>query len=164
MSPDDPRTTEGLTHESAPLRAVVRECRLTRIENERDVAIHTFAADRMVVGADPRADLVVADPTMSKFHCELRVIEGVCVVRDLGSRNGTLVDRVPILEAPLRSGAILTIGRTQLRFDVGARDVEIPLSQRDHFGRLRGGSVAMRAIYALLEAAAGGISSVLLQG
>ena len=164
MSPDDPRTTEGLTHESAPLRAVVRECRLTRIENERDVAIHTFAADRMVVGADPRADLVVADPTMSKFHCELRVIEGVCVVRDLGSRNGTLVDRVPILEAPLRSGAILTIGRTQLRFDVGARDVEIPLSQRDHFGRLRGGSVAMRAIYALLEAAAGGNSSVLLQG
>ncbi|HTE52468.1 MAG TPA: sigma-54 dependent transcriptional regulator, partial [Kofleriaceae bacterium] len=52
----------------------------------------------------------------------------------------------------------------QLRFDVGARDIEIPLSRRDQFGRLRGGSVAMRAVYALLEAAASGTSSVLLQG
>ena len=46
------------------------------------------------------------------------------LVKDLGSRNGTAVDRVPVLEAPLRDGALLTLGRTQLRFDVGARDVE----------------------------------------
>ncbi|HWM86819.1 MAG TPA: sigma-54 dependent transcriptional regulator [Kofleriaceae bacterium] len=161
---DDPRTTEGLSLTSAPVRALMRECRLTLVEDDRDGEVHTFASERMVVGADPRADLVIADPTMSKFHCELRVIDGVCVLRDLGSRNGTLVDRVPVLEAPLRSGALLTMGRTQLRFDVGARDVEIPLSQRDHFGRLSGGSVAMRAVYALLEAAARGSSSVLLQG
>jgi two-component system response regulator GlrR len=162
-SADDPRTTEGLTLRT-PVRAVVRECRLTVIDGDRDGAVHTFASDRLVVGADPRADLVVADPTMSKFHCELRVVDGRCILRDLGSRNGTLVDRVPVVEAPLRSGALLSIGRTQLRFDVGARDVEIPLSQRDHFGRLRGGSVAMRAVYPLLEAAASGTSSLLLQG
>jgi DNA-binding NtrC family response regulator len=161
---DDPRTTEGVTHASSPVRAVVRECRLTSIDGDRDGAVHTFAADRMVVGADPRADLTVADPTMSKFHCELRVVDGVCILRDLGSRNGTLVDRVPVIEAPLRSGALLTMGRTQLRFDVGSRDIEIPLSPRDHFGRLRGGSIAMRAVYALLEAAATGTSSILLQG
>jgi two-component system, NtrC family, response regulator GlrR len=161
---DDARPTEGLTRPQTPMRAVVRECRLTRVDGGRDGAVHIFASDRMVVGADPRADLVIADPTMSRFHCELRVVDGVCVLRDLGSRNGTLVDRVPVIEAPLRSGAILTMGRTQLRFDVGARDVELPISERDHFGRLRGGSITMRSVYALLEAAAGGTTSVLLQG
>jgi transcriptional regulator with PAS, ATPase and Fis domain len=51
-----------------------------------------------------------------------------------------------------------------MRFGSGGREVEIPLSQRDRFGRLRGGSVPMRAVYALLEAAAAGQSTVLLQG
>jgi len=123
-----------------------------------------FAAERMVIGADARADFVVADSTMSKFHCEVRITGGAPFVRDLGSRNGTLIDRVPILDAPLRDGAILTLGRTPMRFDLGARQVEIPLSPRDRFGRLRGGSVPMRAAYARLEAAAAGSSTVLLQG
>ncbi|MGN6110278.1 MAG: sigma 54-interacting transcriptional regulator [Kofleriaceae bacterium] len=159
----DPRTTIGLTS-SAPLRAMVRECRLTIVGGELDGTVHPFAAERMVVGADPRADFVISDPAMSKFHCEIRISDGRSFVRDLNSRNGTLVDRVPILEAPLRDGALLTLGRTQLRFDIGQRQVEIPLSQRDRFGRLRGGSVPMRAAYALLEAAAASHSTVLLQG
>jgi two-component system, NtrC family, response regulator GlrR len=161
---DDPRTTEGLSSTGAPVRALVRECRLTVVGGERTGLSHTFASDRMVVGADPRADLVIADPTMSKFHCEIRIVDGTCLVRDLGSRNGTVVDRVPVLEAPLRDGAILKLGRTQLRLDVGSRHIEIPLSQRERFGRLRGGSVPMRAVYALLEAGAARASTVLLQG
>jgi len=75
-----------------------------------------------------------------------------------------VVDHVPVIEAPLRDGAVLVLGRTQLRLDVGARHIEIPLSPREQFGRLRGGSVPMRAVYALLEAAAAGASTVLLQG
>jgi transcriptional regulator with PAS, ATPase and Fis domain len=157
--PDDPRTTEALGN--APVRATVRECRLTVVGGDT----HVFARERTVIGADARADLVIPnDPTLSKFHCELRLVDGAAFIRDLGSRNGTTVDSVPILEAPLRDGATITIGRTHLRFDVGQRHVEIPLSTRDHFGRLRGGSVAMRHVYALLEAAAATTSTVLLQG
>ncbi|HVK78799.1 MAG TPA: sigma 54-interacting transcriptional regulator [Kofleriaceae bacterium] len=161
--PPDPRTTEAMTA-SAPLRALVRECRLTILDGDRDAAAHVFASERTVIGADPRADLVIADPTLSKFHCEIRLVDGAPFVRDLGSRNGTSVDHVPVLDAPLRHGAVLALGRTRLRFDVGARHVEIPLSPRDRFGRLRGGSVPMRAAYALLEAAAASSSTVLLQG
>ncbi|HWO24912.1 MAG TPA: sigma 54-interacting transcriptional regulator [Kofleriaceae bacterium] len=161
---EDPRTTEALTAASAPLRALVRECKLTILGGEQGGTEHPFAAERIVIGADPRADFVIADPAMSKFHCELRITDGASFVRDLGSRNGTFIDRVPIVEAPLRDGALLTLGRTQLRFDVGARHHEIPLSQRDRFGRLRGASVPMRAAFALLEAAAASQSTVLLQG
>src|ERR1700730_4293150 len=98
---DDPRTTEGLSS-SSPVRALVRECRLTIVGGELDGTTHAFAAERMVVGADPRADFLVADTAMSKFHCEIRIADGACFVRDLGSRNGTFVDHVPVIEAPLR--------------------------------------------------------------
>jgi len=160
---DDPRTTEALRG-APPVRALVRECRLTVVGGELDGTSHAFAAERMVIGADPRADFTIDDPAMSKFHCEVRIADGVSFVRDLGSRNGTTIDGVPVIEAPLGDGAVLALGRTRLRFDVGARQVEIPLSARDRFGRLRGGSVPMRAVYALLEAAAAGSSTVLLQG
>jgi transcriptional regulator with PAS, ATPase and Fis domain len=160
---DDPRTTEALTS-SQLVRAVVRECRLTQLDDGREGAPHLFAAERMVIGADPKADLVIADPAMSKFHCEIRIRDGAAVVRDLGSRNGTLVDRVPVIEAPLRDGAVLAIGRTQLRFNVGTRQVELPLSPRERFGRLLGRSAAMRGCFVVLEAAAASASTVLLQG
>ncbi len=161
---DERRTTEALTGAVSPASALVRECKLTMVGGPLDGDEHRFAAERMVLGADPRADLVIADPAMSKFHCEIRIDGGASFVRDLGSRNGTFVDRVPVLEAPLRDGALLTLGRTQVRFDLGARQHELPLSARDRFGRLRGGSIPMRAAYALLEAAAASQSTVLLSG
>ena len=158
----DPRTTELLGNE--PPRAVVRECRLTIVEGDSAGRVVPFAAERLVIGADERADVVVADPAMSKFHCEIRITGGAAVVRDLGSKNGTTVDRVPVIEAPLRHGSILGLGRTQLRFDIGSRDVEITLSPREQFGRMRGRSIAMRAVFAQLEVAAASQSTVLLQG
>jgi len=126
---DEPRTTEPLGG-SQQVRAVVRECRLTIVEEERDVRVFPFALERMVIGADPRADLVIDDTAMSKFHCEIQIKDGAATIRDLGSRNGTVVDRVPVIEAPLRPGALLALGRTSLRFDVGSRDVELALSTR----------------------------------
>ena len=158
MTIEPPRATEPLT---SALRAHVREGRITNLTTGVSV---TFGRARTTIGADPRADVVVDDASMSRLHCELRIVDGAAFVRDLGSKNGTLVDRVPVLDAPLRDGAILTLGRTELRFDLGARQVEIPLSSRERFGGLRGSSVAMRAAFALLEAAAATSSTVLLQG
>ncbi|MEZ4398664.1 MAG: sigma 54-interacting transcriptional regulator [Kofleriaceae bacterium] len=159
----DPRTTEALTG-TAPLQASVREFTLTVLDGDLPGAVHVFAAERVVVGADAAAALTIADPAMSKFHCELRITDGAAVVRDLGSRNGTLVDRVPVIEAPLRPGAVLGLGRTQLRFDLGTRHHQLALSPHDRFGRLRGASVRMRSVFALLESAAAASATVLVQG
>ena len=163
MSRADDPTTEALTAPAVP-RALVRECRLAFVTGPRAGTEHVFAAERTVIGADPRADVVVDDAAMSRFHCELRLADGHVIVRDLGSRNGTVVDRVPVVEAPLRDGAVLTVGRTELRFSFGNREVELALSRRERFGRLRGGSIPMRAAYAVLEAAAASQGTVLIQG
>jgi DNA-binding NtrC family response regulator len=92
------------------------------------------------------------------------VAEGRALVRDLGSRNGTLLDGVAVVAAHPRSGSTLTLGRTEIRFELRGDAVRVPVSTRARFGRLVGASVPMRRAFALLERAAGGDAPVLLEG
>jgi transcriptional regulator with PAS, ATPase and Fis domain len=160
---DDARSTEQLPS-SAPVHATVRACRLVVVEGDRERASHALRGERTVIGAHPSADLVIDEPALSSFHCELRIVDGQPSIRDLGSKNGTYVDHVRVVEAPLRHDALLTLGRTQLRFRIGADHIQIPLSTRTRFGRLVGVSVPMRATFALLERAAATDATVLLLG
>lgn len=49
-------------------------------------------ASRLVVGRDPRADVVIGLAETSWHHLELEVTEGGVVVTDLGSTNGTKLE------------------------------------------------------------------------
>jgi DNA-binding NtrC family response regulator len=71
---------------------------------------------------------------------------------------------VRVVEAPLHDDALLTLGRTQLRFRIGTRQIQIPLSKRTRFGRLVGVSVPMRATFEVLERATASDATVLLLG
>src|SRR5262249_30521718 len=102
--------------------------------------------------------------SVSRFHCEVSVTGGKVIVRDLGSRNGTFVDGVSLVEGHLRIGSVLTLGRSQLRFDLGTDCVELPLSAQARFGALVGTSWPMRRPFALLERAASSDVTVLLEG
>ena len=114
---------------------------------------HVSTGEEILVGTNASCDVVLHDAAVSRFHCRVTLGGKSVTVRDLGSANGTLVDGVAVLEAQLKSGAVLTVGRTQLRFDLGGQPVRVPLSTEDRFGRLHGGSVAMRRVYARLQAA-----------
>jgi len=85
-------------------------------------------------------------------------------VRDLESRNGTLLDGVEVERASLRVGSLLRLGRTAVRFDPTGETARRRLSERARFGSLVGTSVPMRATYALLERAADCDATVLLEG
>jgi len=116
---------------------------------------HVSTGEEILVGTHASCDAVLHDATVSRFHCRIALVGKPVVVRDLGSANGTLVDGVAILEAHLKSGAMLTVGRTQLRFDLGGEPVRVPLATEERFGRLHGGSAAMRRVYARLKTAPG---------
>lgn len=49
-----------------------------------------------VIGRDDRAEIVVPNGTVSSRHAELRVNGDACVLRDLGSSNGTFVNGIRI--------------------------------------------------------------------
>jgi len=53
------------------------------------------------------------DPYISRCHCEIEEKEGVLVVRDLGSKNGTYVNGFRITEALLMPGYKLSMGQTR---------------------------------------------------
>jgi DNA-binding NtrC family response regulator len=126
-------------------------------------AVHA-TRPRCVIGTADSADLVLADPTVSRFHCEIVLEDGRAIVHDLGAKNRTLVDGVAVLAAPLADGAVLTLGNTTVRFAREPDALRPQLSVRDRFGALVGRSRAMRAVFALLEHAAAGASAVLLRG
>src|SRR5262249_55796201 len=142
--PGDPLATpaptdrEGTTTEvvlsDGREHALVRRFRLLVVAGPDAGVNFTSVGERSVIGTHDSADLVIHDRTVSRFHCEITLVEGRAVIRDLGSRNGTLVDGVSVVQGHLRSGVTLTLGRTQVRFDLGTDHVKIPLSERNRFG------------------------------
>jgi DNA-binding NtrC family response regulator len=123
-----------------------------------------LAKARSSIGQQASNDVVLGDRTVSRFHCEILLDQGQARVRDLESRNGTWLDGTRVVEAYLRDGAELRLGRTALVVKVGEERVEQPVSERTELGPLVGQSVPMRAAFALLEKAAATDTTVLLDG
>ena len=68
-----------------------------------------------LLGSSARCDLWIRDEYVSPVHCAIaRRADGRMIVRDRGSRNGTILDRSPVSVAELRAGSYLTIGCTTL--------------------------------------------------
>jgi transcriptional regulator with PAS, ATPase and Fis domain len=118
----------------------------------------------VVLGSDPSCDLVIDDPRVSRRHCEIRLGEAGAIVRDLGSKNGTLLHGVALVEAVVPPGVELRVGssRLLLRADEGKRQVALSTAAR--FGDALGASVVMRALFAQLEVAARTDETILLLG
>lgn len=68
-----------------------------------------------LIGRGLAADLVIADPAVSRTHAEIEATGDSLRVRDLGSANGTMVNGAPIEEALLQPGDVLTLGRPAFR-------------------------------------------------
>jgi transcriptional regulator with GAF, ATPase, and Fis domain len=124
----------------------------------------TVGSEIARVGTADGNDLVLADRTVSRFHCELSVRGDTIVIRDCGSTNGTLIDGVRVREAEIPPGTLVRIGGSALRVDLGDEPAFIEVSGRTSFGELVGASVEMRRVYAILERIAHGDTTVLIQG
>ena len=78
-----------------------------------------LATARLVVGRSSDCDIVVHDLNASRTHAELRFEpQGVWVLSDLGSTNGTRVNGMAIVSQALRPGDHITIGTTDFAFDI----------------------------------------------
>ncbi|MCW5808563.1 MAG: sigma 54-dependent Fis family transcriptional regulator [Deltaproteobacteria bacterium] len=124
-------------------------------------------AERCALGSHPSNDLVIEDPTVSRFHCEITMPKAGdrVAVRDLGSRNGILVGDVAIAQGAVPDGAVLALGHTRvtIAIDAGAT-AEIPASDRTSFGSLVGAGEAMRELFGQLEKVAASDATVLVEG
>jgi len=117
-----------------------------------------------VVGTSPDCDLMLTDTAVSRRNFEILPGENGFTLRDLGSKNGTLVSGMRLGEVTLTASAEIQVGQSRLRFSILDEHDEYPLSSQTSFGSMLGRSVAMRQVFALLEPAAASEATLLLEG
>jgi FHA domain-containing protein len=71
----------------------------------------------ITIGRAADCELVLADPTISKRHLELRRQGNDVVLIDLGSTNGTRVNGIGVRERVLVDGDEIVLGATVIRFE-----------------------------------------------
>jgi pSer/pThr/pTyr-binding forkhead associated (FHA) protein len=72
------------------------------------------------IGRAESADLRVESVEVSREHAEITERNGMWLVRDLGSTNGTQVNGKPIQEMVLADGDILRVAETEMTFIASA--------------------------------------------
>lgn len=72
--------------------------------------------DKVTVGRDSRADILLDDSTVSRSHAVFIRANGVFTAVDSGSLNGTYVNRQRVERAQLKNGDEIMIGKFRLVF------------------------------------------------
>jgi serine/threonine protein kinase len=71
----------------------------------------------LVVGRGEECELRLSDPSVSRVHARLTLLDGRVYLEDAGSRWGTLVNGIPTESRELSPGDRVEIGDTQLRLE-----------------------------------------------
>jgi len=79
---------------------------------------NVLSGSRVVLGRSREADIVLQDPNVSRRHAELRREDGGWQIVDLGSTNGIKVNGRRVANQPLSAGDQITIGVTDLTFEL----------------------------------------------
>jgi DNA-binding NtrC family response regulator len=116
------------------------------------------------VGSAAASDLSLADYTVSRVHCAIRVHPNAIAIKDCGSTNGTFVEGVNIRDGEVRPGASVRVGHSVFRIETVDGTSVVPISDNDAFGELVGASLEMRQVYAILERIAPTNATLLIQG
>lgn len=87
----------------------VKLIELNPFRRSRKVVLDDLPA---ILGRSSQSQVPVEDQWVSRRHCELHEVDGLLVVRDLGSKHGTYVNGKRISEARLLPDDKLTIGMT----------------------------------------------------
>ncbi len=81
------------------------------------LALDWAEGEELLVGRDPRCDLVVEDPSVSRRHARLTFRDGAWVIQDLASTNGTSVNGGRVIRAALHAGDVIALGGQPIQID-----------------------------------------------
>ena len=88
-----------------------------------NIGARYLLGDRVVkAGRHPESDIFLDDITVSRRHAEIEPVDGGYTVRDVGSLNGTYVNRERIDQAQLEPGDELQVGKFKLVYLVAGNE------------------------------------------
>lgn len=94
---------------------------LTLVVEDSSRETHTLSRARTTLGRG-LCDVRVEDPEVSRQHCAIELREGIPMLVDLGSANGTQLNGAWIKESVLADGDEIQIGSIRLRFHIAPAD------------------------------------------
>jgi DNA-binding NtrC family response regulator len=158
---------EEANAQSAPLGQAYLVCRI----EDRLHVVSLGEGSEVVVGRAPDAPIRVDSARVSRAHARIRLEQGALVVEDLGSRNGTRVNR-DVLRGEARVlpvGGTIEVGPMEIVVARAARplDYEAKVAPDDGSTPAEGMVVAdpaMRKLLAVLGRVAPATSTVLITG
>jgi hypothetical protein len=159
-----PTVTQAREPRSTTMRETLRIEVIEGPDAGGSIVLSPSSPLRVLVGTGPACHLLLTDATVSRRHLAFEPSEGRFRISDLGSRNGTFVDGVAVVEAFIAEGQIIRCGSTALRVDSQAVAAGATLPSRMRFGRTLGASEAMRRLFPLCERLAASRVPVLIEG
>jgi hypothetical protein len=91
--------------------------RLSVLEEGKPPCRYVLEKPRIVLGRG-QCDVKVSDPEVSRQHCAIETRDGVVMLRDLKSANGTVLNGHLVNEHVLKHGDQVTIGTTVVKLFV----------------------------------------------
>lgn len=89
---------------------------LDQVEGTAGRRMHDINEGVVTVGRTPESDIFLDDVTVSRKHAEIERGERGYRIRDVGSLNGTYVNRVRVDAVDLRNGDEIQIGKYRFKF------------------------------------------------
>ena len=120
--------------------------------------------DVRTVGSAPWCEMVLMDRAVSRLHAEIAPRDDGLWVRDLGSRNGTFVAGVKVVDARVPAGATIRFGTTEIAVSYDPPGPPKSLWNEPSFRGLVGASTSMREVFAMVSELAKGDAAVLIVG
>ena len=89
---------------------------LDQVEGTAGRRMHDIGDETITVGRSPESDIFLDDVTVSRKHAEIARGERGYRICDVGSLNGTYVNRVRVDAVDLRNGDEIQIGKYRFNF------------------------------------------------
>jgi Protein of unknown function (DUF3662)/FHA domain len=120
LRPDDKLGQGALDIDSVNVKGAVAWTPVLDINGKR----HPITSSRTIIGRGSDADITVDDSGISRKHVEILWDGKHGQVKDLGSTNGSKLNGVSLVKAPLEPDSVIEIGRTRIVFRVLAQSAE----------------------------------------
>src|SRR5262245_17402742 len=98
--------------------------------------------DVTLVGRKEDCDLRLDHKSVSKLHCVISKTDGVLLLRDLGSTNGTRVNGTRVRRAALLPNDQVAIAHFKFRIFLGPDEASAPAGAHDHTQALNADELA----------------------
>lgn len=95
------------------------EANLVLLKNDGERKIFPLSGGITIIGRRHDCDLQVRLKSVSRRHCQINQSKGAWQIRDLGSRNGTIINGQPVKEAVIEAGDSFNIGPLSFMLQVG---------------------------------------------